>query len=112
MFHQLTWGLQGFFPFGICLGVDVAGDVVKGEKKVVLFMKLSRKLNLRLGTQRMHVMDYSHIILQARDAADWQAIHSQVLMMSAACDYSSYLSPHRRSQGSGSGAEQWNRLLW
>lgn len=57
MDHQLTWGLQGFFPLSICLRVDVTGDVVKGEKKVVLFMKLSRKLNLHLGTQQ-HVMGY------------------------------------------------------
>lgn len=51
IYHRLTWGLQRFFPLRIRLSVDVTRDMVKGEKKVVLFMKLSRKLNLHLETQ-------------------------------------------------------------
>lgn len=50
--YHLTWGLKGFFPFSICLSIDVTGDVVKGEKKMVLFMKLSGKFNLDLRTQK------------------------------------------------------------
>lgn len=49
--HNLTWRLQGFFPLGVCLGIDVTGDVVEGEEKVVLVVKLRRKLDLHLQTQ-------------------------------------------------------------
>lgn len=49
--HNLTWRLQGFFPLGICLGIDVTSDVVEGEEKVVLVVNLCRKLDLHLQTQ-------------------------------------------------------------
>lgn len=49
---RLTWGLQRLFPLGIGLGVDVTGDVVEGEEKVVLFVKLRGQLDLRLRTPR------------------------------------------------------------
>lgn len=49
--HSLTWRLQGFFSFGVCLGIDVTSNVVEGEEKVVLVVKLRRKLNLHLQTQ-------------------------------------------------------------
>lgn len=48
---NLTRRLQGFFPLGVCLGVDVTCDVVEGEEKVVLVVKLRRKLDLHLRTQ-------------------------------------------------------------
>lgn len=49
--HNLTWRLQGFFPLGVCLGIDVTSDVVEGEEKVVLVVELCRKLDLHLQTQ-------------------------------------------------------------
>lgn len=48
---NLTRRLQGFFPLGVCLGVDVTCDVVEGEEKVVLVVKLRRKLDLHLRTR-------------------------------------------------------------
>lgn len=79
MCHRLTWRLQGFSPLGVRLRVDVTGDVVKGEEKVVLFVKLSRKLNLHLGTEQPQgEFSPEHPFHVLKPADDEQSIQFQV----------------------------------
>lgn len=106
--RQTTWCLQGFFPLSIRLSIDVTGDVVKGEKKVVLFMELSRKLNLHLGTQQKVMYEDMQGMLQFSMKTLFPISGSTSIIITIVPSN----LPHHRSLGFGSDAGPWNRLLW